>query len=1139
MLRFYKLFTSLFLLVLISGHLSAQNDPVIFGKNRIQHKNFDWRYYSTDKFDVYFYQEGQELAKMAATYLDDEYSRITDMLGYAPYSKLKIFIYNSPTDLKQSNVGLKEENLRVGGQTQFVKSNVEVAYPGSAYAFKGELSYNVARMLLDDMMFGGSLTEMFQNAYLLSLPDWYMDGAARYIAYGWDMQMDDRIRDLLRRNELEKLNKFTGKEAALAGQSIWNYIARQYGPSNIANILNLTRIIRNEERSFTNTLGVPFKQFVVNWKMYYMTNSTATDDGYVLPDKSQIVEKDRRGHQFESVAYSDSSKYLAYSKSKDGKYDVYLRDLESGRERKIYSGGTMVLNEKTENYLPKLAWGGDRMLGISTTVNGQPYIILYDVESRSRIRKDLSRFSNIRGLDISDNGRLAVLSADIEGQNDLYLLSITRNSMRRITDDLFDDLHPRFVPNSVAIVFSSNRTSDTLDLKTPFSKVNETFNIFQYDLDKGGRKLSRLTNTISNDYMPVPESRNRIFFLSDQKGIANLFRLDLPDSVTTQVTNYAQSITHYDLDFENENIAFVMLYDGGHNLFVNPDINFNNSIFTIQTKRQDAILARMVALRMLEKEQNQLDSPEPETEKPENEEAEPAEEEVSEPDSPVIEEEEVSEKNDTVRFMVPGRNRGNRNRGTTASEPISGKGEETLINTENYTFSSTPESVVDPDNYRFEEMQEDPASVLRETTTRSNNDSFLARYRRKRKVQELAGPFDYKTQFSAENVVTNMAIDPLLGLGMRLETQMNDLLENHRFYGGLFMTPSMKSGNVFVEYEYLKDRLDYQVKLNRYSILLEDDLGEYQKYSLNKAELGVRYPLSATARVSVSPIIASTVYENLDSRLITSGSGAGSEVSRVVDYYLGGAAEFVFDNTVSDGMSIIGGTRGKVRYRYMNNVENDALTFSNITVDLRHYQPIHRELVLATKLFYGKFFQDNRPNFLLGGVDNWVTIGNNERTKNEDEPRNPLSLENDQDNTNILFAQYVTTLRGFSYSEMYGTDVLLFNAELRLPIARYLYRGPINNSFLRNLSFVGFYDVGSAWTGSSPFQEENSVNTEKIVTAGFDAEFQNFRNPWLSSYGWGVRTVVLGFYAKFDMAWPMENYSVGDPNFILSFGYDF
>ena len=86
---------------------------------------------------------------------------------------------------------------------------VEIAYPGDAEDFKKELSYKVTGMIVRDMMFGGSLSDMFQNSYLLSLPDWFMDGAARYVAYGWDVPMDDYIREFLTHNKVKNLTKYT------------------------------------------------------------------------------------------------------------------------------------------------------------------------------------------------------------------------------------------------------------------------------------------------------------------------------------------------------------------------------------------------------------------------------------------------------------------------------------------------------------------------------------------------------------------------------------------------------------------------------------------------------------------------------------------------------------------------------------------------------------------------------------------------------------------------------------------------------------------------------------------------------------------------------------------------------------------
>jgi hypothetical protein len=43
----------------------------------------------------------------------------------------------------------------------------------------------------------------------------------------------------------------------------------------------------------------------------------------------------------------------------------------------------------------------------------------------------------------------------------------------------------------------------------------------------------------------------------------------------------------------------------------------------------------------------------------------------------------------------------------------------------------------------------------------------------------------------------------------------------------------------------------------------------------------------------------------------------------------------------------------------------------------------------------------------------------------------------------------------------------------------------------------------------------------------------------LYSYGFGFRSMILGYYLKFDYAWPVENFKVKDPRIIVSLGLDF
>ena len=94
------------LLLASSSILYAQQSREVFGKNRIQYRQFDWVYLSGENFDVYYYDARKVMAQEALEYLEGEFDRITDLIGYPPYFKTKVFVYNSLSDLRQSNVGL-------------------------------------------------------------------------------------------------------------------------------------------------------------------------------------------------------------------------------------------------------------------------------------------------------------------------------------------------------------------------------------------------------------------------------------------------------------------------------------------------------------------------------------------------------------------------------------------------------------------------------------------------------------------------------------------------------------------------------------------------------------------------------------------------------------------------------------------------------------------------------------------------------------------------------------------------------------------------------------------------------------------------------------------------------------------------
>lgn len=1103
-----RLKTIIFILFMtILGFTSnAQMANEKFGRNRIQHKEFDWRFLSSDNFDVYFYTGSQKIAKEVNEFLEEEFDKITDIIGYPPYFKTKIFLYNSILDLQQSNVGIGQGTFTPGGETQFVKPYIEVANPGTIASLKEELLTKISALMVNEMMFGGSLKDMFQSAVLLNLPEWFISGAALYVAKGWSIEMDDYVRKLVESKHARKFNRLSGKDAALAGQSLWNFIAHKYGKSNISNALNYTRIIRNEEKSLAITLGVGFDQLLFEWQNFYIDNARQVDQNYVYPEmeKSLTGRKNKKGLRHNAVKISPDGLNVAYTENNNGRYKVIIKSLESGKETIIYRGGYKVIGQQVDYGLPVLDWSDNSTLGLIAPKQGKMNFILYDLNTESKLPRVLDRIEQVNSMEFSDNGRLAIVSGVVGGRSDLYLLSTRRDRTKRLTNDIYDDTDPSFVPSTNTIVFSSNRVSDTLDVKEKnIEQVANNFNLFFFNLDTTENILHRVTNTVSNDQKPIALDENLIFYISDQRGIKNLFSYDRNTGIYKQSTNYAQSINEYDVNFERSTLVYSSALKGNEFIYYDSDFNYNQQIFTPQTLRQQVRQAKEYTLKRQSKNNEDLTIEE-------------------------IVEQRLAEK----RRREAQENTADKEEEIEADKDLL---EEGLIDTDNYSFDALPkneevitidttevdEAIINTDNYVFD------SEILRE----SKPESFIAQYRQTRQDARISGPFPYQTRFSADNLLTSFVIDPLRGFGILLEVEMNDMLENHKFNGGVTAITDLKSGDIFAQYMYLKSYIDYSVRYDRNVIFWDND-ANIQQYSKNTFELGASIPINTKTRFSLKPFYTFTVFENLLPRSVGPPTVSFDPVER--ENFAGATAELVYDNSIINGMNMIVGSRAKVSLRHYEGIDNKEHSFSNLKVDLRHYQKLHREIVMAFRGFYGSFFGRDPKQYLLGGVDNWIL-----REQNTQGNGNPLQTTRERSNADLLFVEYATNLRGFDYAQFYGNNVMLFNAELRIPIIQYLSGGPISSNFFRNLQFTGFFDIGSAWSGKSPFNEENSISNITISEGGFNIELKNYRNPWLYSYGFGLRTMLLGYYLKLDIARPVEDFVTQDTRFQLSLGYDF
>ena len=1080
----HALFGCLSFLLFFSNNLSGQIVDEKFGKNRVQYRLFDWKHYSTQHFDIYYYPGGQYLAKELTVKLEEDHNKITDFIGYAPYAKTKVFVYNNNIDLNQSNVGLNEAKFDIAGQTNFFKNQIEIAFTGSIAKFHQELKFLIAKNYVNDMLFGGLFSEVLASSYLLTLPEWYVNGIAAYISFGWNAEMDDFAREFIENNKVTDITKLEGKRALLAGQSIWNFISEKYGRINISSVLNLTRIIRNEEKSITNSLGLSYTQFLQEYSNFYSSYPLEGTES-LPPNDLQVAKGLKNGGQY-NVSISPNGAFLAYSINKNGRFKIILKNLQNEKEKTILTGGIKRFDGNQYDEAPVFDWGDSTTLGIVDYERGVSILRLYNPYNKQWNNQTLRRFEQVNYMDIYPNGKTAVLSVNVKGQSDLYIIGINKPNSRRLTNDIFDEIAPKFIPGSKTVIFSSNRPADSVKNSSDYDDLSKRFNLFAIEIGNENQ-IEQLTNDFGNSIQPTPLDSSAVYYLSSKSGIYNLYKLDLRAGLSTQVTAFPTSIKSLSLTEDPDLIAFTAFSKGRERLYQKSFTRDNTPKYLQNTLRKQIELTR----RLPEKEKKASKSFN-----------------------------EVDRDNDLLN-------------------PTSD-----TLNTTIKSDTSQLTGKLDPNDFTFESSTD---KVLSEQSSLALNLSKL------RKKPNVIGPIDYEPAFKIDNVTVSFLFDPLFGFSPYIEYQMNDLLENNKFTGGITSTLfNQSAGNTtrfYGEYQYLPRLLDYTVRLERKSMQFTLNEGTVdQQYAFNKLDVGVSYPFSTSMRASVNTFIGSRSFVESSTSLFTPGTTPNLVVNPLQNEFMYGSSfELVYENSEVLGFNIRQGTRGKIALENYNFGADFQQSFIKLSIDLRHYQKIFKEITFATRLYGGAYMGNNTPYFLLGGLSNWVTLRRSQNIRtdnnvNDTDRRNPLDLqtsEEEVDNRNILFHDIVTGLRGFRINELYGSNTLLLTNELRIPLFRALSNKAIKSPFVRNFQLLGFYDIGTAWFGGNPWDTNNSINTETIELPPFKASIQNYKNPWLSSLGVGVSTVLFGYYGTLYYSLPIEDYNFNDPSILLGIGFNF
>lgn len=1091
--HFRLLFISLIMCALLSPAKAQfyNGSQVTFGKNRVQYTDFLWTYFRFNNLDVYYYLNGKEIAQHVADYAGKYMPLLEKKLGTSLDNKLQFIVYNTFADLKQSNLGLMNNmQYNTGGITHIIGSKIFLYFDGDQNHLEQQIRSGLARIMLENIIYGSSVGAQIKNNTLIDLPSWYIDGLVSYYSRNWDTELDNKMKDGILSDKYRKFNHLLDEDAVIAGHSLWRFVADKYGEDNLSNIVYMTRVNRNVESGFLYTLGISFKKIISEWHLSYKNLYAQQASGF-SPYNEPIAKKLKRDRTYDRIRLSPDGEKLLYTANDKGLYKLYLYDIATGKQKRIFRKGIRS-DEKVDYSYPIVAWHpSGKVIAMILESKGQLYLYYYDMETRKWENQFLFNFQKILDFSYSPDGRNFVFSAVQKGQSDIYLYNIVSNTSEPITQDIYNDFNPRFLYKSNRIIFSSNRPDDSLrfakeNLKSYDGMANN--DLFIYDLNSQNKTLYRVARTpLAHEINPVSYSPGMFAYLSDENGIYNRYAGRFDSAVayvdttvhyryytnTFPLTNYPRSILMQDVSLPGRKTAELIHENNRFKIFLG-DIGL-----TIPNALDPLEKSAFVKLQEIQYQKQNEENAKKATEKKvvvKRKRFENVYQNDVKP--PVLDSASVDINNYQLSNALPIFSGGTGKKSTLFS-----------VHSDNALIKPPK-----PRNYNVEYSINQLVSQLDFSYLNMSYQPYLG----------YAGP-----------VYQNPSTNALFTVGA------TDLMEDYRILGGVRLNSDLSNNEYLLGFSNLKQRLDKEIYFHR-SGFDAAYTNAYVRHKVHELHLVLRYPFSEVLALKGT---ASIQHDN--PIVLALDSATASFVSKP-DIWGVAKTELIYDNTRQLGTNLMVGFRYKVFGEYYQLVRKNAgnVNMAVVGFDFRHYTRIHRTFIWANRFAGSTSFGKNKLLYYMGGVDNWLL------------PQFSNEYQIDQ-TQNYAFQTLATNMRGFQQNVRSGNTFALFSSELRFPVFKYFFNKPLRYEILNNFQLIGFADIGSAWQGLNPMSDENIFYTKTIYQAPLYVTVKVQKDPLIAGYGFGARTTLFGYFVRADWAWGIEDKVIQPRIFYISLSLDF
>ncbi len=1060
-----------------------------YGKNRVQYNDFTWSLYRMDRYDIYYYSSDRNLPRKAALFTERHIKDIERKLEAQIEGRIQILLFNSMTDLKQSNVNKPiNQDLNTGGKAEIPNLKVFLHFNGDYTHLENQIKYGLTEAIINNLVFG-DFTQSLRNSATFFLPDWFIKGLCSYYSMPWDVELDQKVRDGFVSGDYNRFNNLSGDDARIAGHSFWEYIAQTYSEAAIKNVLFLTILNRNIDIGFEEALGKKTNGLTLGWQDYFKSIYQATaKEG----SKQRPLIKMRKDEYLGQMALNTDENKLAYAVNRLGEYRIYLYDIDKKKRKKLLRKGFKIA-QNTDYSFPLLAWHpSEPILSYIIEEKGFIWLYLYNLEKKKTDKRKLFGVEKIISYSYSPDGNTFLMTAIREGRSDVFEYTIRSTSFKKLTNDDYIDAQATYINKGRDVLFVSDRTSDSLNLDQDVDYFQRPYSLFILNPNKGENQKIKsvgLENQI-NFLQPQSLAPGYFAYLGVQDRVQNLFLVKMDSAIA-----YVDTTTHYRYFFHQYKITDY--HRNIHRMAVGKTTEklYGGMYVKGRFQIQSFDLPDLQELDI-------KSTPKPTQNKPTNNAAKPLDVVLINSDKEIDLEIDIDDYDFDEKVL----------------EKLNLKPKNKIppVIKGNQSISTLPQ-ILNP--------KVNSATSDKKTFELPPKRNYLLTFYQEKFGLQLSNVFINPQYQPFTGRPNGGLVNP--GINGNVMVGISDVMRDYTLIAGFRTNFIPLAGRSLVpDHEVFFNFINHKKRWKKESMIFRRSQialltnMDWFRYLSHEASQKFIYPLN-----EVQSFHFQASYR-LDNQISLAREQNSLQNPTTYTHYGIGRVYFVHDNTIAKGINLYEGTRYKIFTEYYRNLLQSPSGMHTLGIDYRNYQRVWRSVIWANRFAAGTSFGTERLIHYLGGVDN------------EFVPRFDESTPWDR-NQNYAFQTVITNMRGFWQNARNGNSFMVLNSELRIPVFRALFNRPLRSDFLTNFQIIAFGDLGTAWNGITPYSEENVINKQVIERGNITVTIDSQKEPIIGGIGAGIRTRLFGYFVRFDWSWGIED-GVLLPNlFNVSLSTDF